>query len=63
MLAGNPDTIYKKNVLDLMTDQKKQKAIYHTKQMDIPFGRVNESVEFYIVEQGKEDEKIRTFFK
>ncbi len=62
MLAGNSDTLYKKKVLDLMTDQNKQKRIYHTEQMDIPFGQVNESVEFYIVEQGKEDEKIRTFF-
>lgn len=60
-LTGNPDTLYKKEVLNLMTEQKKQKAIYGD-QIDLPFGKVNEKVEFYLVEQGKEDEELRKFF-
>ena len=63
MLSGNPDTVYKKQVLDLMTDQRKKKAIYSIEQMKLPFGKVNEKVEFYLVEQGKEEEELRTLLK
>lgn len=61
-LMGNPDTAYKQKVLDLMTDQKKSRAIQHYEQMELPFGIVNEQVEFYLIEEGKEEEKVRTLF-
>jgi type III restriction enzyme len=57
-LSGNPDTQYKKSVLDLMTKQRKEKKIY-AYQTKLPFGKVNEDAEFYIVEEGKEDETLR----
>jgi type III restriction enzyme len=61
-LSGNADTIYKQKVLHLMTEQKKEHAVQHYEQIDLPFGKVNENVEFYLVEQGKEEEKVRTLF-
>ena len=57
-LSGNPDTQYKKSVLDLMTKQRKEKKIY-AYQTKLPFGKVNEDAEFYMVEEGKEDETLR----
>ena len=62
-LFSNVDTLYKQKVLNVMTEQKKQKTIYRFKQMRLPFGQVNDSVEFYLVEQGKEEEDLKTFFK
>lgn len=61
-LSGNPDTQYKKNVLNLMTEQNRKRAIYGD-QIDLPFGKVNEKVEFYLVEQSKESEEIKKYFK
>ena len=61
-LSGNADTIYKQKVLRLMTEQKKEHAVQHYEQIDLPFGKVNENVEFYLVEQGKEEEKVRSLF-
>ncbi len=62
-LSGNVDTLYKQKVLNVMTEQKKQKAIYRFKQMSLPFGQVNDNVEFYLVGQGKEEEDLKKFFK
>ncbi|MBI5192915.1 MAG: hypothetical protein HZA08_05675 [Nitrospirae bacterium] len=46
-----------------MTEQKKQKAIHHYEQAVLPFGQINDSMEFYLVEQGKEEEYLKKFFK
>jgi type III restriction enzyme len=56
-LVGNADTTYKKQVLDKMTGVQKQ--VYQTK---LDFGVLNESVEFYLIEQGREEAQIRTLF-
>lgn len=61
-LSGNADTQYKKSVLDLMTKQKKEKKIY-TYQTKLPFPKVNEDTEFYLVEQGKEEQALRSLMK
>lgn len=61
-LSGNPDTQYKKSVLDLMTKQRKEKKIY-AYQTKLPFGKVNEDAEFYLVEEGKEDETLRNLLR
>ena len=61
-LSGNPDTQYKKSVLDLMTKQRKDKKIY-TYQAELPFGTISEDVECYLVEQGKEDETLKSLMK
>ncbi|MFH1096865.1 MAG: hypothetical protein V1749_05150 [Candidatus Desantisbacteria bacterium] len=60
-LIGNLDTVYKQKVLNIMTKQKKQEAICHYERME--FGQINDTVEFYLVEQGKEEEELRKFFK
>ena len=57
MLLGNSDTTYKKQVLDKMTSVQKQ-----TYQTELDFGVLNEAVEFYLIEQGREDAQIRTLF-
>ena len=62
-LTGNADTVYKQKVMNIMTDQKKQKAIYHYEQAELPFGKVNDNMEFYLVEQGREEEDLKKFFK
>lgn len=62
-LAGNADTVYKQKVLDIMTEQKKKKAIRHYEQTKLPFGQVNDNVTFYLVEQGKEEEELKKHFK
>jgi hypothetical protein len=55
-LVGSPDTEYKDMVLQKMTGTKPKH------QMELNFGQVNEEVEFYLVEEGKEDSQIRTLF-
>jgi type III restriction enzyme len=62
-LTGNADTVYKQKVMNIMTEQKKQKVIYHYEQAELPFDQVNDNVEFYLVEQGKEEEDLKKFFK
>jgi len=59
-LLGNTDTVYKKKVLDIMTEQKQQKKI-KTYQTQIPFEEfvLNDKVECYLVEQGKEEEDLK----
>jgi len=61
-LAGNADTQYKKAVLDLMTEQRKKKKIY-VYQAELPFGKISDNMEFYLVEQGKEDAEVRKLMK
>jgi type III restriction enzyme len=62
-LKGNADTLYKQKVLNMMTEQKQKKAIQHCEQLELPFGLVNDNVEFHLVEQGKEEEDLKRFFK
>lgn len=61
-LLGNMDTQYKKSVLDLMTKQRKEKKIY-TYQTKLPFGKVSEDVECYLIEEGKEDIELRNLMR
>ncbi|MBI5739388.1 MAG: DEAD/DEAH box helicase family protein [Nitrospirae bacterium] len=61
-LSGNPDTQYKKSVLELMTKQKKEHKIY-TYQTKLPFPKVNEDAEFYLVEQGKEEQTVKSLMR
>lgn len=62
-LLGNADTTYKKKVLDIMTEQSRIKKIQHYEQMELPFGQVNDNVEFYLVEQEREENEIKKYFK
>jgi len=63
-LLGNMDTIYKKKVLDIMTEQKQHENI-KAYQMKIPFEGyvINDKIECYLIEQGKEEEKIREILR
>ena len=63
-LLGNADTAYKKKVLDAMTDQKQIKNI-KSYQTQIPFEEyvINDKIECYLIEQGKEEEKIKEILK
>lgn len=58
-LSGNPDIQYKKSVLALMTERHREKKIGTYHQMKLPFEIINEEAEFYLVEEGKEDEALR----
>jgi len=62
-LLGNANSVYKKSVLDVMTEQHKTSRVgrYQTKQMDL--FQVNEKVECYFVEEKKEDEMLRKMLK
>jgi hypothetical protein len=46
-----------------MTKQKKSNAIVHYEQGEFDFGSVNDQVEYYMVDQGKEDEQIGPLFR
>ena len=62
-LLGNADTAYKQRVLETMTEQTRKGAVEY-QQMEMFEGmRVGEKAEFYIVEQGAEEEKIKGLFK
>lgn len=63
-LLGNIDTTYKKKVLDIMTEQKQLKNV-KAYQTQIPFEEyvINDKVECYLIEQGKEEEKIKEILK
>lgn len=63
-LLGNIDTTYKKKVLDIMTEQKQSKNI-KPYQTQIPFEEfmINDKIECYLIEQGKEEEKIKEILK
>jgi len=61
-LAGNPDTLYKKKVMDEMTRLKKNiKMVAY--QIEFDFGTLNESVEAYLIEEKKEEEELKKLFK
>jgi type III restriction enzyme len=49
-------------VLDAMTEQRKQGKIV-AYQGKLPFGELNESVESYLVEEGKEEEQLRNLMR
>jgi type III restriction enzyme len=57
-LANNPDTLYKKKVLDKMTEIKKRGKL-KAYQTEIHFETLNEAVEGYLIEENKEQEQIR----
>lgn len=57
-LAGNPNTLYKKKVMDEMTRLKKNgKMVAY--QIELDFGTLNESVEAYLIEEKKEEEVLK----
>ncbi len=58
MLVGNADTTYKSDVMKEMTKQKIQAYQY-----ELPLGVLNESVEFYLIEQNKEEAEIKKLMK
>jgi len=61
-LLGNADTQYKKAVLELMTAQRKEKKIY-TYQEELPFGKISEDIECYLIEQGKEEQALKSLMR
>jgi type III restriction enzyme len=60
-LVGNADTEYKKKVLDLMTEQHKTGKIERVQQMSL--FEVNDQAEFYLIEEKKEEETVKSLFK
>lgn len=58
-LIGNPDTTYKKHILDTMTEVRKLGKL-KTYQTQISFDTLNEAAEAYLIEDKKEEEQIRT---
>jgi len=61
-LLGNADTRYKKAVFDVMTNQRKTKNVRKIEQHKLPFGELNDNVEFHVLEAKKEEEQIRSLF-
>ena len=61
-LLGNNDTTYKNKVFEQMTEQHKQGKI-KTYQTELKFGVVNDAIESYLIEGGKEEQKIRELMK
>lgn len=61
-LLGNSDTIYKNEVFKKMTEQHKTGKII-THQVEIQFDKLNEKVEAYLIEGGKEKQQIRELMK
>jgi type III restriction enzyme len=61
-LLGNNDTTYKNKVFDQMTIQHKAGKV-KTYQTEFDFGVVNEAIEAYLIEGGKEEQKIRELMK
>lgn len=57
-LANNPDTQYKKKILDKMTEMKKAGKL-KAYQTEIHFETLNEAVEAYLIEENKEEEQLR----
>ena len=55
--------IDKKKILDLMTEQHKSGKIAVYEQMELPLQGVNEKAEFYLVEEDKEEQIIKTLLK
>ena len=61
-LLGNNDTTYKNKVFEQMTAQHKAGKI-KSYQTQLNFGELNEDVEVYLIEGGKEEQKIRELMK
>ena len=61
-LINSPDTQYKKKVLDTLTEKKQQHMIKSI-QVEIPFRELNMNIEAHLVEEGKEEEKLRNLMK
>jgi len=61
-LLGNNDTIYKNEVFKKMTEQHQTEKI-KAHQIEIQFDKLNEDVEAYLIEGGKEEEEIRKLMK
>lgn len=61
-LANNPDTRYKKRILDLITEQNETGDI-RAYQLEMPLRELNTDVEGYLVEEDKEEETIRSLMK
>jgi type III restriction enzyme len=57
-LANNPDTQYKKKVLDKMTEMKKAGKM-KSYQTEIHFETLNEAIEAYLIEEKKEEEQLK----
>jgi len=62
-LQGNSDSLYKKQLFDLMTEQKINKKSKIFSEQNLPFGNLSESVEYHFVEEGKEEVDVRTLFQ
>lgn len=58
-LIGNPDTTYKKHILDTMSEVRKLGKL-KTYQTQISFDTLNDAAEAYLIEDKKEEEQIRT---
>lgn len=58
MLVGNADTTYKS---DVMKEMNKQKIKAY--QTELPLGFLNESIEYYLIEQNKEEAEIKKLMK
>jgi type III restriction enzyme len=63
-LLGNQNTLYKKKVLDIMTTKTQQKDI-KTYQIKFPLEDfiINERIECYLIEQEKEEQKLKELLK
>lgn len=61
-LLGNNDTTYKNKVFEQMTAQHKAGNV-KTYQTEFDFGVVNDAIEAYLIEGGKEEQKIRELMK
>ena len=57
-LANNPDSQYKKKVLDKMTEMKKTGKM-KSYQTEIHFETLNEAIEAYLIEEKKEEEQLK----
>lgn len=61
-LADNPDSTYKKKVLDEMTRVKRDGNLV-TYQSEFDFGVLNDAFEAYLIEEKKEEEELRRLMK
>jgi len=61
-LVNNIDSQYKKKVLDSITGQKKEGKI-KAYQLEIPYQEFNKNFEAYLIEENKEEEKLRKLMK
>ncbi len=62
-LIGNPGTLYKNSLLEIMTRQKQSNGITKYQQLKLPFGEIHDNFEFYLIEQDQEESKLRHLLK